>query len=94
MKIYVGNLNATTDDTQLREAFTSHGEVTSAVVVRDRDSQASRGFGFVEMPAAADAQTAIASLNGSALGGNTLVVNEARSRESGPGAFRGRSDRR
>jgi len=77
LKIYVGNLNSTTDDAQLRLAFASHGEVSTASVVRDRDTSVSRGFGFIEMPGASEAQAAIAALNGTALDGNMVVVNEA-----------------
>ncbi len=93
MKIYIGNLNPTTDDAQLRLTFASHGEVSTASVVRDRDSQTSRGFGFIEMPGSPEAQAAIAALNGSTLDGNLLVVNEARPREAGPRDFRGGSSR-
>lgn len=88
MKIYVGNLNNATDDTQLNEAFTAHGNVSSASVVRHRDTQESRGFGFVEMSDAANAQAAIAALNGATLGGNVLTVSEARPREAGQGGRR------
>ncbi len=84
MKIYVGNLNPSTDDAQLRQTFASHGEVSTASVVVDRESQTSRGFGFIEMPGSPEAQAAIAALNGSTLAGNVLVVNEARARETGP----------
>ena len=94
LKIYVGNLNPTTDDAQLRQAFASHGEVSSAVVIRDRDTQTSRGFGFIEMPGTPEAQAAMAALNGSTLDGNLLVVNEARPRETGSRDFRGGSSRR
>ena len=94
MKIYVGNLNPTTGDAQLRETFTPHGEVSTATVILDRDTQASRGFGFIEMPGSPEAQAAIAALNGSTLDGNVLVVTEARPRETGPrGARVGSSNR-
>ena len=86
MKIYVGNLSPKTDDAQLRQTFTSHGEVSTASVVRERDTQASRGFGFIEMPGAPEGQAAIAALNGSTLDGNQLVVNGARPRENRPGS--------
>ena len=94
MKIYVGNLNPTTDDARLRQTFTSHGEVSTAAVVRERDTQTSRGFGFIEMPGAPEAQAAIAALNGSTLDGNLVVVNEARSRETGPNNVRSVSSSR
>jgi hypothetical protein len=78
-KIYVGNLPFDTTEDQLRQLFTDHGTVESANVVTDRQTGRSRGFGFVEM-AAADADTAISALNGTALGDRNLNVNEARSR--------------
>ena len=78
-KIYVGNLPFTATEDQLRQLFTDHGTVESVSVVTDRETGRSRGFGFVEM-AAADADTAISALNGTALGDRNLNVNEARSR--------------
>jgi RNA recognition motif-containing protein len=78
-KIYVGNLPFTTTDADLRQLFASHGEVRSASVVMDRESGRSRGFGFVEMDAA-NASTAIAALDGRALDGRSLRVNEAESK--------------
>jgi RNA recognition motif-containing protein len=92
LKIYVGNLNTTTDDVRLRAAFAAHGEVSTASVVRDRDTQTSRGFGFIEMPGSPEAQAAIAALNGSTLDGNLVVVNEAR--QTAPREVRGGSSRR
>jgi hypothetical protein len=94
LKIYVGNLNPTTDDALLRQTFTSHGEVTTASIVRDRETQTSRGFGFIEMPGSPEAQAAIAALNGSTLDGKLLVVNEARARETGPREVRSGSSAR
>jgi RNA recognition motif-containing protein len=78
-KIYVGNLPFTTTDADLRQLFASHGDVTSASVVMDRESGRSRGFGFVEMDAP-NATAAIAALDGSDLGGRSLRVNEAESK--------------
>ena len=85
MNIYVGNLsfNATEDD--LRKTFAEFGEVISARILRDKYSGQPRGFGFVEMPSSAEAQTAIKSLNGKNVLGQALTVNEAR-----PRADRGR----
>jgi len=83
-KIYVGNLPFTATEDQLRQLFTDHGVVESVNVVTDRETGRSRGFGFVEM-AAADADTAISALNGTALGDRNLNVNEARSRGSASG---------
>ena len=78
-KIYVGNLPFTTTDSDLRQLFSSHGEVTSASVVMDRESGRSRGFGFVEMDAT-NAATAITALDGRDHGGRALRVNEAESK--------------
>ena len=80
MNLFVGNLSFDTQDDGLRAAFAAHGIVDSARVVTDRISDRSRGFGFVEMPNANEAQEAIAALNGSVLGGREITVNEARPR--------------
>jgi RNA recognition motif-containing protein len=77
MRIFVGNLNYRTDDESLRAAFERFGQVTEASVVMDRQTQRSRGFGFVEMPAAEQAQAAIRGLNGQDLDGRNLTVNES-----------------
>lgn len=77
MRIFVGNLNYRTDDESLRSAFERFGQVTEANVVMDRQTQRSRGFGFVEMPAAEQAQAAIRGLNGQDLDGRKLTVNES-----------------
>ena len=93
MNIYVGNLPFRISEDELREAFAAHGTVTSAVIVLDRETQRSRGFGFVEMENDDDAEKAIEQMNGADLAGRTLVVNEARPREDrfggGGGARRG-----
>ncbi|MFH0966054.1 MAG: RNA-binding protein [Planctomycetota bacterium] len=82
--IYVGNLTYNATEDQLRELFGAHGNVLSARVMVDRETGRSRGFGFVEMEDA-DAQKAIAALNGVDMGGRPLTVNEARpKREDGP----------
>ena len=78
-KIYVGNLPFSTTDSDLRALFATHGEVSSASVVMDRETGRSRGFGFVEMDSA-NAETAIAALNGRNVDGRSLRVNEAESR--------------
>jgi RNA recognition motif-containing protein len=80
MNICVGNLSHNTTEENLREAFESFGEVTSARVIKDKYTGQSRGFGFVEMPAQSQAQTAIKSLNGKELLGKPISVNEARAR--------------
>lgn len=80
MNIYVGNLPFEATDEALETAFTAHGEVSSARVIIDRFSGRSRGFGFVEMSNDAEAQAAIAALNGKDFQGRALTVNEARPR--------------
>jgi len=84
MNIFVGNLPYELTDQELENAFTSHGEVTSARVIMDRFSGRSRGFGFVDMANNGEAEAAIQALNGSELSGRTLTVNEARPREGEP----------
>ena len=84
-KLYVGNLafGVTSDD--LHEHFAQAGTVESAKVVEDRDTGRSRGFGFVEMASAEEAQAAIEQFNEQDFDGRNLVVNEARPREEGGG---------
>ncbi len=82
MKIYVGNLSYSTNSEELAETFAPFGQVLSADVITDRYSGQSRGFGFVEMAEASEAQAAINELNGKELGGRALTVNEAKPRES------------
>lgn len=94
MKIYVGNLPFETTDESLAQEFEVFGEVVSANVVVDRASGRSRGFGFVEMPAQAEAEAAIAGLNGKDLMGRTLTVNESKPREGGGGGGFGGGQRR
>jgi RNA recognition motif-containing protein len=79
-KIYVGNISYNTTEDDLRTAFSEHGEVHSVAVIMDRETGRARGFAFVEMePDAAD--RAIQALDQTDLGGRTLRVNEARSRD-------------
>lgn len=92
-KLYVGSLPYSTTEQQLSELFSQHGTVTSAKVITDRYTGQSRGFGFVEMATNEEAQKAIAALNGSPLGGRTLVVNEARPQEKRPFGGGGGGDR-
>ncbi|MBD3233362.1 MAG: RNA-binding protein [candidate division Zixibacteria bacterium] len=80
MKLYVGNLSPHTTEDTLRQTFESHGEVSSVNIIKDRYTGESRGFGFIEMYTKAEAQSAISSLNGQTLDGNSLNVNEARPR--------------
>ncbi|MCF7821533.1 MAG: RNA-binding protein [Mariprofundaceae bacterium] len=81
MNIYVGNLSFRTDDEELREIFAEFGDVTSAKVVIDRETDRSRGFGFVEMSSNDEGNAAIEALDGAELGGRNLRVNEAKPRE-------------
>ncbi|UJS17163.1 MAG: RNA-binding protein [Candidatus Jettenia sp.] len=94
MNIYVGNLPPDVSEDDLRQAFEVFGKVTSATVIKDIFSGTSKGFGFVEMPAKAEAQAAINGLNSKELKGKMIVVNEARPREEkrrGGGGGRGGS---
>jgi cold-inducible RNA-binding protein len=81
MKLYVGGLAYSVTEQELEALFAEQGKVTSAVVIKDRDSGQSKGFGFVEMEDDAAAQTAIKELNGKDLGGRSIMVNEARPQE-------------
>ena len=85
MRIYVGNLSYDTTEDELRKDFSTFGEVVSVSVVTDRYSGRSKGFAFVEMTNKAEADAAIAGLNGKAVKERTLVVNEARPRTEGGG---------
>jgi len=80
VNIYVGNLPFSTTNDDLEKLFAEHGTVSSARVITDRDSGASRGFGFVEMDDDGVAQTAISALDGHEIDGRPLRVNEARER--------------
>ena len=88
-KLYVGNLAYSVRDESLQESFGQFGTVTSAKVMMDRETGRSKGFGFVEMGSDAEAQAAINGMNGQALEGRAIVVNEARPREERPGGFGG-----
>jgi RNA recognition motif-containing protein len=82
MNIFVSNLNFKMTEEQLREEFEKYGDVSSAKIIKDRESGRSNGFGFVEMPETADANEAIKELNGADINGRQIVVNEARPRDS------------
>jgi cold-inducible RNA-binding protein len=86
MKIFVGNLNYSTTEDDLRAAFSAYGAVDRVSVVTDRDTGQPRGFAFVEMANRNEAETAISVLNGSELNGRTLNVNEARPKPQGGSA--------
>ena len=88
-KLYVGNLSYNVRDDDLQQAFAQFGTVSSAKVMMDRDTGRSKGFGFVEMGSDPEAQAAINGMNGQALDGRAIVVNEARPREERPGGFGG-----
>lgn len=89
-KLYVGNLTFGTTEDMVRELFAQHGQVTEAALIMDRVTGRSRGFAFVTMDQAADAQKAIAALNGHELDGRALTVNEARPKTEGGGGGGGR----
>lgn len=84
MNIYVSNIPFKASDNELRELFEAYGEVTSAKIIIDRETQRSRGFGFVEMPDDASAKQAMTELNGSDFLGKELSVNEARPKTDAP----------
>ena len=80
-KIYVGNLPFSMDDSKLKDAFSTYGEVVEAVVISDRFSHRSKGFGFVTFASEESAQKAVSEMNGKEVEGRALKVNEARERE-------------
>ena len=83
-KLYVGNLSYDVTGSDLESLFTPHGTVESAEVIADRDTGRSKGFGFVQMASDAEAQAAIAALNGQDHAGRALTVNVAKPREERP----------
>jgi RNA recognition motif-containing protein len=89
--LYVGNLPHSTTEAELRNAFEPHGAVEKVSLVTDRDTGRSRGFAFVEMTNASEADKAIAALNGTELGGRALTINEAKPKTDRPksGGFGG-----
>lgn len=93
MNIYVGNLADSTEENDLLRAFEKFGEVLSATVIKDRYTGTPKGFGFVEMYDRADAEKAIAGLNGTQLKGQAIVVNEARPKDKGQDAGKRRPGR-
>ena len=84
MNIFVGNVSRNVSDAELRSAFEEYGTVQSLVILTDRDTGESRGFGFVEMADLEEAKNAIANLNGFEMNGRKLNVNEARPRDEKP----------
>jgi RNA recognition motif-containing protein len=83
-RLYVANLSYQTSEAELEEVFQQAGTVSSVQIVMDRDTNRSRGFGFITMGSDAEAQAAIEQLNGQDLGGRELRVSEARPREDRP----------
>ncbi|PIN94543.1 RNA-binding protein [Candidatus Pacearchaeota archaeon CG10_big_fil_rev_8_21_14_0_10_30_48] len=81
MKLYVGNLSWSINDAKLKEIFSEFGEVSEAVVIIDKFSKRSKGFGFVTFENDEDAKKAESSLNGKEVDGRELRVNEAKPRE-------------
>jgi RNA recognition motif-containing protein len=80
-KLYVGNLSYSVTGSQLKELFSQYGEIKDAVVIKDRDTDRSKGFGFVELSSPTEAQKACDALNGKEFDGRNLKVNEAKQRE-------------
>src|ERR1700685_2403554 len=89
-KIFVGNLSFNATEDAVRSMFAEYGTVDSVSIVTDRDTGQARGFGFVEMSNDAEAERAIAELNGRELGGRAIHVNEARPKEDRGGGGGGR----
>lgn len=79
-KLFVGSLPWSVSDDKLKQTFEKHGAVLSAKIITDRDTQKSRGFGFVEMENSSDAVNAIRALNDSQIDGRNIVVNQAKAR--------------
>lgn len=94
MNIFVGNLASATTEEDLRQAFQEFGEVASVTIPKDRMSGQPRGFGFVEMPNRAEAQAALAGLNGRELRGRAMRLDEARPRPTGGDRGEGGGGRR
>lgn len=97
-KLYVGSLPFSTTEEELHELFGAYGQISSVRIITDKFTGMSKGFGFVEMENLDDASKAIEALNGSNLGGRTLIVNAARPEQarpprSGGGGGRDREDR-
>ena|SRR5579862_1763146 len=88
-RLFVGGLPYSASEQDLRDLFSSAGNVASAMIVTDRYTGDSKGFGFVEMSTDAESDTAVNTLNGARMGGRPLTVNEARPREDRPRAGAG-----
>jgi len=83
-KLFVGGLPFSMSEDELNDAFAAHGKVASAVIIKDRDTGRSKGFGFVEFESDDEGKAAEQALNGKELGGRTITVNQARAREERP----------
>ena len=88
MNIYVSNLSFHTTEEDLKDLFGKFGEVTSAKIIMDRETNRSRGFAFVEMPSTEEGNTAISGLNQKEIQGRPLSVSQAREKEGGSGGSR------
>ena len=93
MQIYVGNLDYGTTDSSLKELFAPFGEVVSAKIIMDRDTNRSKGFGFVEMASKNEGIKAISKLDGQELNGRNIKVNEAQQKPAGGGGNGGGGNR-
>ena len=91
-KLFVGNLSFDTTENDLQDAFAAHGTITETNLMMDRTTGRPRGFGFITMSSAEEAQKAISALNGSQLGGRALTVNVAKPREERPAGGGGRRE--
>ena len=81
MNLYVGNLSYGLEEPKLEEVFAEFGEVESVKIIRNRETDRSRGFGFVEMPNREEAEKAVDHLNGATVDDRKMIVNEARPRK-------------
>lgn len=88
-RLYVGNLPFSATESTIETKFAEHGKVESVKVITDRDTGQSKGFGFVEMRTASEANAAIAALNGAEMDGRTIKVNEAKPQTKRPAGGRG-----
>jgi RNA recognition motif-containing protein len=84
-KLFVGSLSWDTNDEGLRSAFSAHGEISEAIVISDRDTGRSRGFGFVTFEDDESADKAVAALNGTELDGRTIKVDVAQAKQRSNG---------
>ena len=89
MKLYIGNIPFDAREEELRELFASFGAIGTATVIVDPRKGRSRGFGFIEFLDPVEGKAAIAGVNGREVGGRKLIVNEARSRDTGGSGYRG-----